>query len=190
MRRSPRSSSSARELRCISTVPRCRCRPRPSPTPPGSSAATTSVGSTAARPAIRRLNPFAMSRRRDKLPSGHHANVAAGPVETCLVTRLAVCSGRRSLTCAVGTGVQPRPLLGHHFRRRLSDFRSGSTDGKRGTGTVSKIILVSSPMIVTEDRACPVIIPDQSCPGPTSGPAGVSCRPWVRWPAGVPVGGV
>jgi hypothetical protein len=30
---------------------------------------------------------------------------------------------------------------------------------------------VSSPLIVTEDRACPVIIPDQSCPGAARGPA-------------------
>src|SRR5437660_5090163 len=37
--------------------------------------------------------------------------------------------------------------------------------GGRGIGTVSKIMWVSSPVIVTEDRACPVIIPDQPCPG-------------------------
>ena len=42
-----------------------------------------------------------------------------------------------------------------------------------GTGTVSKIMWVSNPMITAEDRACLVIIPDQPCPGAASDlPAG------------------
>jgi hypothetical protein len=40
-----------------------------------------------------------------------------------------------------------------------------------GTGTVPKIMWVSNPMITAEDRACRVILPDQSCPGATSGPS-------------------
>jgi DDE_Tnp_1-associated len=40
---------------------------------------------------------------------------------------------------------------------------------------------VSSPMIVTEDRACPVIIPDQSCAGATPGGPG-SRLPPAGWP--------
>src|SRR5258708_767595 len=52
------------------------------------------------------------------------------------------------------------------------------------TGTVSMTMWVSSPMITAEDRACLVILPDQSCPGATSGPA---CRwrdgkPWPSRP--------
>jgi hypothetical protein len=40
-----------------------------------------------------------------------------------------------------------------------------------GTGTVSKIMWVSNPVITAEDRACRAILSDQSWPEKTLGPA-------------------
>src|SRR5512135_698913 len=82
MKRSPQSATSAKGLRCCSTLPRCRCRPRPSTTPPGSSAVTAGrsgrAGASSAR-ASRRCWCWPTCARVRRSPSWRPGSASAPP---------------------------------------------------------------------------------------------------------------